>query len=187
MMGYCLRNLGPRTKGDHMATTNIGSVSSQQTPATTGAVSSSFGGQNNNATLMARAGVIGGARWFYWIVGLSIVNSVLAISGANIRFVFGLGITEVFDAVHEPAAKTGAFIISASILAFFALCGYFGAKLQKWPFVLGGIVYLLDAGLCLFFQDYISVAVHVWALFRIFQGFAKINQARPLQVGTLSA
>ena len=105
----------------------------------------------------------------------------------QIRFVFGLGITQVFDAVHQPAAKTLAFIASASVMAFLALCGYFGSKLHKWPFVMGGILYLLDAGLCLLFQDYISVLVHAWALFRIFQGFSRINDARPMQTGVLTA
>src|SRR5947209_1342499 len=108
-----------------MATTNIGSAPSQQASPATGAVSSTFGGQNTT-NLVARAVVIGGARWFYWIVGLSLVNSLLALGGAQIRFVFGLGITQIFDAIHEPAAKTLAFIAAASVLAFFALCGYFG-------------------------------------------------------------
>jgi hypothetical protein len=162
-----------------MATT-IGSAPSQQASPATGAVSSTYGGQKAPNPL-AQAAVIGGARWFYWIVGLSAVNLVLSFSGANIRFIFGLGITEAFDIVRDPGAKTMAFIVSASVLAFFALCGYFASKMQKWAFVVGGILYLLDAGLCLFFQDYISAAVHAWVLFRIYQGFAKINDARPVQ------
>ena len=80
-----------------------------------------------------------------------------------------------------------ALIASAAVLAFFALCGYFGSKLHKWPFVMGGILYLLDAGLCLLFHDYISVLVHAWALFRIYQGFAKVNDARPMQSDVLTA
>jgi hypothetical protein len=168
-----------------MATT-IGSAPSQQASPATGAVSSTYGGQKAPNPL-AQATVIGGARWFYWIVGLSIINSLLALGGAPIRFVFGLGITQVFDAVHQPAAKTLAFIASASVLAFFALCGYFGSKLHKWPFLMGGILYLLDTGLCLLFQDYISVLVHAYVLFRIYQGFAKINDARPMQPGVLTA
>jgi hypothetical protein len=160
-----------------MATT-IGSAPTQQTSPTTGAVSSTYGGQKA-PNPVAQAIVKSGARWFYWIVGLSLVNSLLALGGAQIRFVFGLGITEIFDAVRAPGAKMLAFIASASVLAFFALCGYFGSKLHKWPFIMGGILYLLDAGICLMGQDYIAVAVHAWALFRIFQGFAKINDARP--------
>ena len=168
-----------------MATT-LGSAPSQQASPATGAVSSTFGGQKAPNPL-AQAAVMGGARWFYWIVGLSIINSLLALGGAPIRFVFGLGITEVFDAVHQPAAKMLAFIVSVAVLAFFALCGYCGSKLQKWAFVMGGILYLLDAGLCFLFQDYIAVAVHAYALFRIYQGFAKINDARPVQSGMATA
>ena len=139
-------------------------------------MSSTYGGQKAPNPI-AQAHVIGGARWFYWIVGLSILNSLLAMGGAPIRFVFGLGITQF---VHG-------YVASAPVLVFFALCGYFGSKLQKWPFIVGGILYLLDAGLCLLFQDYISVAVHAYVLFRIFQGLSKVNDARPVQPGTLTA
>lgn len=155
-----------------MATT-LGS--SPSSPAT-GAVSSTYGGQKAPNPI-AQAHVVGGARWFYWIVGLSIINSLLAMGGAPIRFVFGLGITQFVPG----------YVASAAMLALFALCGYFGSKMQKWPFILGGILYLLDGGLCLFHQDYISVAVHAYVLFRIYQGFSKINDARPVQPGTLTA
>src|ERR1044071_6443875 len=36
----------------------------------------------------------GGGSWFYWIAGLSLVNSVLALSGSETRFILGLGITQ---------------------------------------------------------------------------------------------
>jgi len=158
-----------------MATT-LGSSPSQQASPATGAVSSTYGGQKAPNPI-AQAHVIGGARWFYWIVGLSILNSLLAMGGAPIRFVFGLGITQF---VHG-------YVASAPVLVFFALCGYFGSKLQKWPFILGGLLYLLDAGICLLVQDYISVAVHGYVLFRIYQGFSKVNDARPVQSGTLTS
>jgi hypothetical protein len=39
------------------------------------------------------------ASWFLWVAGLSMVNSVLAASGAELHFLFGLGITSIVDAV----------------------------------------------------------------------------------------
>ena len=158
-----------------MATT-LGSSTAQQASPATGAVSSTYGGQKAPNPI-AQAIVIRGAKWFYWIVGLSIVNSLLAMGGAPIRFVFGLGLTQFVPG----------YIASVPVLVFFALCGYFGSKLQKWPFIIGGILYLLDAGLCLLVQDYISVAVHAYVLFRIYQGLSKVNDARPVQLGTLTA
>ncbi|HEX7959684.1 MAG TPA: hypothetical protein VF493_07180 [Terriglobales bacterium] len=158
-----------------MATT-LGSAPSQQASPATGAVSSTYGGQKAPNPI-AKAVVIGGARWFYWIVGLSIVNSLLAMGGAPIRFVFGLGITQFVPG----------YLASVPVLALFALCGYFASKLQKWPFIVGGLVYVVDAGICLLVQDYISVAVHAYVLFRIYQGFSKVNDARPVQPGVLTA
>ena len=34
-----------------------------------------------------------GASWFYWIAGLSLINSIAAVSGGSWRFILGLGIT----------------------------------------------------------------------------------------------
>jgi uncharacterized membrane protein len=139
-------------------------------------VSSTYGGQKAPNPI-ARAHVIGSARWFYWIVGLSIINSLLAMSGAPMRFVFGLGITQFVPG----------YVASAPVLALFALCGYFGSKLQKWPFIIGGILYMLDAGICLLVHDYISLLVHAYVLFRLYQGFSRINDALPMQPGTVTA
>ncbi|PYU16462.1 MAG: hypothetical protein DMG37_02395 [Acidobacteria bacterium] len=44
-----------------------------------------------------------GAGWFLTIAILSGINSVLQIVDAKIRFIFGLGITQVVDAVGKGA------------------------------------------------------------------------------------
>src|SRR5512138_3090367 len=52
------------------------------------------------AELMALdARIKSGAAWFYWIAGLSLINSVAALSGSKWGFILGLGITQVFDAI----------------------------------------------------------------------------------------
>ena len=94
-----------------MATT-LGSSPAQQTSPATGAVSSTYGGQKAPNPI-AQAIVIRGAKWFYWIVGLSIVNSLLAMGGAPIRFVFGLGLTQFVPG----------YVASVPVLVFFARCG----------------------------------------------------------------
>src|SRR5579862_2442373 len=40
-----------------------------------------------------------GANWFYWIAGLSIVNSLIMHGGGGIYFVVGLSVTLVVDAI----------------------------------------------------------------------------------------
>ncbi len=47
-----------------------------------------------------------GASWFYWIAGLSAVNTISALSGSNWRFMFGLGITQIIDAFAAQAGPS---------------------------------------------------------------------------------
>jgi len=39
----------------------------------------------------------GGASWFVWIAALSVINSVILLSGGTWSFIFGLGITQIVD------------------------------------------------------------------------------------------
>lgn len=34
-----------------------------------------------------------GARWFYWVAGVSLVNTVVALAGQHWRLIIGLGAT----------------------------------------------------------------------------------------------
>jgi hypothetical protein len=38
-----------------------------------------------------------GGNWFFWIAGLSLITSILSLSGANWRFFLSLGITQIID------------------------------------------------------------------------------------------
>ena len=40
-----------------------------------------------------------GANWFIIIGALSVVNTLISVSGGRIRFIFGLGVTEFADAI----------------------------------------------------------------------------------------
>ena len=40
-----------------------------------------------------------GAGWFYWIAGLTLVNTFGMLSGTNSRFALGLGVTLIADAL----------------------------------------------------------------------------------------
>ncbi|HKW73956.1 MAG TPA: hypothetical protein VJN64_00395, partial [Terriglobales bacterium] len=101
-----------------------------------------------------------------------------ALSGGNFHFVLGLGITEVTDALRAPQARMFGFFIDVLVLSFFMMCGYFGAKAQKWAFVVGMTFYLLDSGITLLAQDWISFAFHIYALICIWRGFSHIAKTR---------
>ena len=48
-----------------------------------------------------------GAGWFRIVAILSIINSVLSMSGAGIRFIFGLGIAQFVDGLAHQAGQSG--------------------------------------------------------------------------------
>ena len=122
-----------------------------------------------------------GAKWFYWIAGLSMINSIVVITGGNFHFVIGLGITSVVDALAKRAGSAGSvldIIINGFVAGAFVLFGTFAVKAQKWAFVVGMALYALDGLLLLGVKDVLSVAFHAYALFAIYRGYtaAKLVQ-----------
>jgi len=48
---------------------------------------------------------LSGANWFFWIAALSIVNSVIFLSGADLAFVVGLGVTQIANGIMMVIAE----------------------------------------------------------------------------------
>ena len=115
----------------------------------------------------------GSSSWFVIIAALSLVNSVLFMTGANIHFIFGLGFTQIVDAVAHNAGGAGVvldLIINGVIGAVFVLFWNFARKGQKWAWLAGMGLYVLDGLILLLFKDFLSVAFHGWALYRMSAG-----------------
>ena len=115
----------------------------------------------------------GRASWFVMIAGLSVVNSVLAMSGASVRFIFGLGLSQIIDALAHQAGSTGYLldlIINGIIAGVFVLFWNFARKGEKWAWYLGMAVYAVDGLLLLLFKDYLAIAFHAYALYRMSSG-----------------
>lgn len=110
-----------------------------------------------------------GARWFWWIAVLSLVNTVLHQSGSSTNFVVGLGITIMADAFFESMKAIG-FAFDALVLGFFFLMGWLGRQGKVWPFFVGAAVYVGDALIYLYFEDWMPLAFHAFALFFIVKG-----------------
>src|SRR5882724_7505923 len=106
---------------------------------------------------------VGGAcaSWFLWIAGLSIVNSVLAVSGAGLHFLFGLGITEIVDAFANHSGGAGAVlgvVVNGFIAGLFVLFWYFGKQGQMWAFFVGMGLYVVDGLILLPFHAFLGAA-----------------------------
>jgi len=120
-----------------------------------------------------------GAKWFYWIAGLSMINSIVVITGGNLHFVVGLGLTSVVDAVAKRIGSAGSvldIIINGCVAGVFVLFGVFAVKAQRWAFLAGMAVYAVDGLLLLSAKDYLSAGFHAYALYSIYRGFAVVNQ-----------
>lgn len=118
--------------------------------------------------------IVSGAGWFWWIVGLSLVNTVLIHSGSDTSFVVGLGFTTVADAMFREM-KVVAFILDAIALGTFVALGLLSRKGHLWAFITGIVLYGLDALIYLAFQDWMPVAFHAFALFYMVRGAAALR------------
>jgi len=111
--------------------------------------------------------------WFYWIAGLSALNSVIVLAGSDRHFLVGLGITEILDVVGRRLGGAGsavAMVFGLAIAAVFGVFGYFACKTRLWAFVVGMVLYALDGLLLMSFADYFSVAFHALVLYFLFSG-----------------
>jgi len=134
------------------------------------------------------ATVKSGANWFYWIAGLSVINSLIYLSGSEWQFLAGLGITQLADGFVDVAIENGApsamkavsLVFSFIVVAFFALLGYYGGKRSSIAFVIGIVIYLLDGLLVLLLGEFLVAGFHAVALFFLIRGFLACRQANAI-------
>ena len=134
------------------------------------------------------------ASWFIMVAGLSLVNSVLSMTGAKVHFIFGLGFTQIVDAVAHRAGGAGMaldLVINGIVAGVFAFFWNFARKGQKWAWFAGMGLYAVDALVLLPFKDFLSLAFHAYALYRMWSGlqllpaFERFN--RSAAAGTVSS
>lgn len=127
-----------------------------------------------------------GMNWFYWIAGLSLINSGTYLFGASFTFVLGLGITQLIDGIFTGIVqqlgpgtewlRVVGVLIDLCVAGLFVLIGYAGRKHVRWPVIAGMLLYAGDAVLMLAFKDYLGAAFHAWALFAIWTGLKAMKQ-----------
>ena len=121
-------------------------------------------------------GFLSGARWFWWIAGLSAVNVGMQHSGSDTHFVVGLGITSLIDALFSGLPVVS-LPLDALVLAFFFAMGLMAQRGSMRAFYVGGAVYALDGVLYLFMADWMPVGFHVLVLFFIGKGALALRDA----------
>ena len=126
-----------------------------------------------------------GTGWFFFIGGLSILNSVLMLYEADITFVVGLGITQVAAGMGMAVAKEAgqvarhvAFAFEILIAAGFIGLGVLARKKHRGAIILGMILYALDGLLLALLTVWFSVAFHAFALFGLYGGLKALTDLR---------
>ncbi len=125
-----------------------------------------------------------GAGWFLTIAVLSGVNSILQIFDAKIRFIFGLGITQVVDAMARGMGQSGTLVIlvvDGLFIVMLILCSRWAKTGSQGAFLGGMIAYALDGVLLLLFSMWLDAAVHAYALWMIWQGYSASRELSQMQ------
>jgi hypothetical protein len=137
-----------------------------------------------------------GANTFYWIAALSIINSFAFLFGLSITFVVGLGLTQIVDgmasglATSLPASaailRVAGIFINVIIAGVVALFGFFAGRNQRWAFIVGMVLYGLDAILVIAFKDILGFVFHLFFLFLLFGGLRALGKFRKATSQTIS-
>jgi hypothetical protein len=125
-----------------------------------------------------------GAGWFLTIGLLSGVNSILQLFDAKIRFIFGLGITQVVDAVAHGMGQGGTIVIvvvDGLFILMLILCSRWAKTGSQGAFLGGMIAYALDGALLVVFSMWLDAAVHAYALWMIWQGYSASRELAQMQ------
>ena len=128
-----------------------------------------------------------GSGWFFWIAGLSLINSVIALSGATWTFLFGMAITQVIDGIsigiQHSAGLQGVNLVSLIALGLDVMValvvgvfGYFARKGNQTVYIFGMALYALDAIVTLLFQDWLGFLFHLLALAGLWSGLAAMRK-----------
>ena len=126
-----------------------------------------------------------GANWFFWIAGLSLLNSIVYALGGGFTFVVGLGATQMIDALAlilmdqlgpSTILRVAAFgldVLAAGIYVVFGLL----ARRHKVGYIIGMVVYALDMLIFVWARDYLSILFHLYALYGLFRGLQAFKRA----------
>lgn len=129
------------------------------------------------------------ASWFWWVAGLSLINTAGAMFDSAYGMVLGLGITQMVDAIFlygadgEPAQPTLAVRaihigLVLAIAGVFVAIGVFAKRHSAMAFVVGMALYLADALVYVVASDWIGVGFHAFVLFMLWGGYATLRAIR---------
>ncbi|MCH2199314.1 MAG: hypothetical protein MK081_11065 [Flavobacteriales bacterium] len=126
--------------------------------------------------------VMSAAAWFLWIFLLSILNTAILAAGSSWNFLFGLGMTTVWEQIYLAFVgplDTLAITVSVLISSIFLPIGIYARKLSKTAFIIGIILYGIDTLIMLVFVAWIPIIIHGIVLFLMIRGYRLIDTVKP--------
>lgn len=133
----------------------------------------------------------GGVGWFFWIAGLSIINSIIYMMGSTTTFIIGLAVTQIIDRLaigignEVPEMATAmriiCIVLDVIIAGVFVACGIFGIKRIRWVVIVGLVLYSLDALIFLAFGGWLPFLFHLFALWGLWRGMMAIKEIKALE------
>jgi hypothetical protein len=129
---------------------------------------------DRSALVRAHPRIASAARWFWWIAGLSLVNSVVSHTGGSFNFVVGLAATQIIDAVFKSLPALAIFF-DAGALVFFLGAGALARRGWQSAFVVAGLLYALDGAVFAWFGDWLPAGFHAYVLYQLFRGWRDLR------------
>lgn len=116
-----------------------------------------------------------GASWFYWISGLTVVNSVIQLMGMDFSFLCGLGVTQFLDAFGSLYGEVGMGLALAADLVCVTVIvglGLLASNRQLWAFWVGIVLMLIDVLPYIFLGEgtsqLIGIGMHAFIIYKFF-------------------
>ncbi len=133
-----------------------------------------------------------GINWFYWIAGLSVINSFVYLTGGSWNFIFGLGVTQIVDGFAKAASNdvTGStatlvrligFVVDLGAAGLFVAAGVLGRNKYRWAVITGMVLSGLDALIFLLVGAWLSMVFHALPLWGLATGLKAMDDLKRLE------
>jgi predicted Zn-dependent protease len=122
--------------------------------------------------------VLSSANLFFWIAGLSVVNSLFFSLQFDIYFPVGLSVTQIIDSIGFAFGSSGlifAFFLDLLIAGIYAVLGLLARKRSVLFISVGMLFYAFDGLLFLLIMDVYSIVFHLIVLFHVGKGLFAIR------------
>ncbi|HAL45705.1 MAG: hypothetical protein A2Y12_07570 [Planctomycetes bacterium GWF2_42_9] len=124
--------------------------------------------------------------WFAAIAAFSVINSLLIFFKSQVTFVIGLGITTIIDGfmsgMREEVSGNASIIITAIgivinllIIGIYVLIWLLSRNGSRAAYIIGMVLYALDAAIFVVFKDWLGIAFHAFFLYSLFVGYRYIK------------